>query len=366
MIDHESLERAAERFQPPERSFERLVVRRERKVRGRRLVAGLVAISFAAASLIVLLRAFPATETTEPAHHPADIFSGVRGWIAYGDRDGIWAVDPDRPGDRQAKVRLSPLVGQPIAWARDGSALLVMRAVSYEGTLRDPGMGDPRFNLCLRVIDADGTEHQAAAFARDTLLTGYALSPDGSQVVFSTQEHDSDVNSIYVVDADGGTPRLIRSTLMEPFVLPEIGWRGMLLWPAWSPDGARIAYFHGGGDHTENLKVMNADGTGSRGRFGDMRLDAHVQGLEWSPDGSQLAFATDDPDGIWGIWVIKTDGTGYRRVVIRGEDPSWSPDGSRISFRRAGTVFTVKVDGSDLRRIGRASRDGTIAWNPVG
>jgi Tol biopolymer transport system component len=152
---------------------------------------------------------------------------------------------------------------------------------------------------------------------------------------------------------------------MEALVIPELGWRGDLYWPAYSPDGTRIAYFHGGFDHSQNLKVMNVDGTFVHGLFGAMRIDSHVGGLVWSPDGSQLAFATDDPEGIWGIWTIGADGSGYRLIAARGEDPSWSPDGSRIAFLRGRTLYSVEADGSDLREVGEVGGDA-IAWNPVG
>jgi WD40 repeat protein len=371
VIDQASLERAAQRFQPPEGSFERLVVRRARRQRNRRIGTGVVAVMVTLVSFPLLIGAF--RSVGPPAHEAKDIFAGVQGWIAYGSIDGIWAVDPDRPQDPEGTVRLSDLPGEPVAWSNDGSTLLVLRAWSEDGTVMPVRLStnpyNPEHRLGLVVLHHDGTETRVVTFDMDLVIwRGYSLSPDGSQVVFVEPSPDelSVPDKMFVVDAEGGPPRLIRSTSMEPFVIRDLRWRGELLWPAWSPDGTQIAYFHGGGDHSENLKVMSADGTDVRGLFGDRRLEAHVQGLVWSPDGSQLAFATDDPHGIWGIWVIGADGSGYRRVIGRGTDPSWSPDGSRIAFERGRMLFTVTPDGSDLQKIGEVARFGGIAWNPVG
>lgn len=44
---------------------------------------------------------------------PEGIFADVGGWIAFGDRRGIWAVDPTRPGDPDSQVQLSSEEGPP-------------------------------------------------------------------------------------------------------------------------------------------------------------------------------------------------------------------------------------------------------------
>ena len=368
MIDRARVERAAERFQPPEWSFERLVNRRSRRQRNRRVATSVLAFVVALASLAGLVRAFRTAEHPVGHESKRGIFGNVHGWIAYGGSDGIWAVDPDRSGDPGAAIQLSALSGIPIAWSNDGSTLLVVRAKSSDDTLADVTNYTPGLRLCLYVLRADATEKRVVTFdpSMNPLLSGFSLSPDGSQVIYVDRGPDPDSEAIYVVDSEGGARQLIRSTSMEPVVIEDLGWRGQLQWPTFSPDGTRIAYFHGGGDHSQNLKVMDADGTNAHGLFGGRRLDWHVQGLVWSPDGSRLAFATDDPDGVWGIWVIGADGSDYRRVATRGESPSWSPDGSRIAFRRGRALYTVTADGSDLQEIGELSSRGAVAWNPVG
>ena len=96
----ELLERASTTVDLAPGDFERLLRRRDRKRRNRRLSAGALAIVVALVSFVALTRAFrtgerPAGQTPPPK--PQGIFSEVGGWIAYGDEDGIWAVDPIAP-----------------------------------------------------------------------------------------------------------------------------------------------------------------------------------------------------------------------------------------------------------------------------
>jgi len=365
VIDQESLERAAQPFQPPEGSFERLVQRRARNRRNRKITTSVLAIIVALASFAGLIRAFRSIE--RPAEQRKDLFGAVHGWIAYGTKGGIWAVNPERTGDRRETLRLSDQPGAPIAWSSDGSKLLVMRAWSPNGTVADPTGYEQGWTYGLVLLNGDGTETPVVTFNADTnpFIAGSSLSPDGSRVAFVQRGPEPDFQSIYVVDADGGSPRLVRSTSMESFVVPEEGWRGMLQWPTFSPDGTQIAYVHGGGDHTEDLRVMRSNGSNARSLFGEMRLDGHIYGLDWSPDGSELAFATDHQGGASAIWMIGADGSGYRRVIVHGESPSWSPDGSRIAFRQNHVVYTAASDGTDLQEVAGVGAEGGIAWNPV-
>jgi Tol biopolymer transport system component len=67
--------------------------------------------------------------------------------------------------------------------------------------------------------------------------------------------------------------------------------------------------------------------------------------LSVSPDGRMLAFSHGPYAGIWTIGV---DGTNLRRVGRQKTTaPSWAPDGSTIASFGAGQIFTVGADGSD-------------------
>ena len=229
----------------------------------------------------------------------------------------------------------------------------------------------------LYVLEADGTETRLTEAYAD----GASFSPDGSEVVYASRPWEH--SAIYAVSSDGGAPRLIlRSTRRIPLDGRKL--LAVAEEPALSPDGRRIAYFDGFGDHSHSLWVANADGTERRVLLDDQFSGAgHMNALTWSPDGGWLAFTTDDS-----LYLVRPDGTGLRRVVsgdfVAAPAVQWSPDGSRIAYLRmgatcvsstgededficeAGALSIVNVDGDDEQVIEgiRTPGNARIAWNP--
>ena len=374
MIDRAQVERAAELFRAPDGSFERLLRRRDRKRRNQRIGAGALAIIIALVSFVALTRAFSASKrpADEPVPKPRGIFSGVGGWIVYGDEDGIWAVDPTRPDDPNSQIQLSTDRGTPLDWSSDGSKLLIL---SYK-PLRSP------MPLRLFVLNADGSETTLATSRKwssegsSYWSSGGSFSPDGSQVVYAAPPQGTWRSAIYVVDTQGGTPRVLLSGGRRLY--PAIG-RSIRSWlsnPTYSPDGTQIAYFDHQLDGPSQLRVMNADGTGVR-----VLLDGtgyHSYTLAWSPDGERLAWADEDlipehqTDRSPGIFVVGADGSGLTLAIPGGADPYWSPDGTRLAYRigapehcrgcSIGTLEIAALDGTHLQEFGSAEPG---PWNPL-
>lgn len=335
MIDERDLfERAASRFDPPTDAFERFTSRRERHRRNQRLVAGGVAVLvmlFVAGALAWAAR----TPVTPVPATPPGAFTDIHGWIAYGAGGSVRAADPS---GMQPSVLVSR-GADPIAWSANGQRLLL-----HDGSL----------------LKADGTTAQLVPRHSGPVATVQwgSFSPDGRELVYSYYDR-----SLYVIDTDGsGRPRVLAAGDGDTF----------FSFPAWSPDGAQIAYFmHVNSTGTDTLSIMDADGTRRRvlvdlgGRVGE------VGDLVWSPDGSRLAFSLspsccDEQQGM--IDVVRADGTGLR--ALTGNDGSWgaawSPDGTRVAYSRHGALFTAAADGSDERRVKDAEAIGySIAWNPL-
>jgi Tol biopolymer transport system component len=195
-----------------------------------------------------------------------------------------------------------------------------------------------------------------------------SFSPDGAQVVFARQDL-----SLYVVDAKGGTPRLIVDARTSGYSLSA----------AWSPDGSRIAYAKyletGPKAPASEIWTVNPDGSDARllVDVAACRAPDCAGGLAWSPDGSTLAFQSSWSAGLGTqakevIYTVRADGSGLRRINDDGGQPSWSPDGSRIAFLRSNdfadvSLYTMARDGSDVRPVDSvtvAPTSGAV-WNPV-
>ena len=104
----------------------------------------------------------------------------------------------------------------------------------------------------------------------------------------------------------------------------------------------------------------------------------------WSPTGRRLTF-TGDPEGFGGqpdIYTMRADGSDVRRLTFESEDtasggawhPSYSPGGGRIAFSlwhyRSEQIATIRNDGSHRRVIaswGEAGRAPIgVVWSPSG
>lgn len=145
--------------------------------------------------------------------------------------------------------------------------------------------------------------------------------------------------------------------------------------PSWSPDGRRVVYLR---PKTGHIWMVNADGSGHRRvtRSGD----SFRHNPTFSPSGRRILLGTDVTLDRRGAVSVKLDGSGRRVVVrLRGADianPVYSPDGRRIAFEYwpdnpsdlyASGIYTVRADGTGLRRVTAASnQDRTPTWSPDG
>jgi Tol biopolymer transport system component len=150
---------------------------------------------------------------------------------------------------------------------------------------------------------ADGDAHQSLSW-----------SPDGTRIAYV------DDNDIWVTNADGTGQRRLTNDPSGDFQ------------PAWSSRDV-IAYWHGpmtgedGGPSDSEIYTIPASG-GTPTRL----TDDGASSIEpaWSPDGSRIAYF----HGL-DLWVMRADGTRNHLLdhVSGGAwSPAWSPDGLRIAF----------------------------------
>jgi TolB protein len=132
-----------------------------------------------------------------------------------------------------------------------------------------------------------------------------------------------------------------------------------------SPDGAYLAY-------TENKQVYVAQWDGSDKRCVSCGMpNALLVDIAWSPDSQQLSFTAANIQ-FSHIYLVQRDGTNLRRlpsIRARHSSATWSPDGERlalVSSDPAIDIYTIRVDGSEVRQLTTTGVDRRPAWSPDG
>jgi len=171
------------------------------------------------------------------------------------------------------------------------------------------GVGYPRGTYRhIYVVDAEGGTPRKLTDG-EWAFSGPSWSPDGSTIFasggtvtaggppFSSRAH------VYAVDVPTGD----KLALTSP--------RGRASGPVVSPDGRLVAYLWR--DSTDafinpQLHVMNVDGSNDREVLGD--LDRSPNGLWWAPDNSGLYFGANDR-GTVNLFFAPASGAGARAVT---------------------------------------------------
>lgn len=193
-----------------------------------------------------------------------------------------------------------------------------------------------------------------------------AWSPDGAQIAYYTHL-GRQVWAIMVANADGSNPRQL--TASEGATACSFG-------PVWSPDGTRIAFAIEPEaqptcemKHTE-ISLINVDGSGLQILT---QNEANDLVYAWTPDGAQLIF-TSDRDGENQVYIMNADGSDPQRLTELGSTnhmPALSPDGRRLALvsDRSGNdeIFVLDLESSILTQLTENPRnDWQPAWSPDG
>ena len=373
----------------------------------RRRITGVVAATIAATVVVGVSLAGQANRPTAPdpaAPLPTTSAPGSLGRLAFeldgdiyvADWDGanrVRITDTVRPGAEE--VCAGYWVDGP-AWSPDG------RHLAYRG---DKNSGDARPDGCsmsTTVTISDPSGRRIASFP--SFGWRIAWSPDSSRVATWVDfgrtlgiwgldgvrqalltmppefELTGDYDPVWSVD---GT-----SLLLHGVEIPVDGSTPRLLLPddprsqsqfSFSPNGADIAYVS-----PDGLYVAAADGSRARQLVPQDPDDTLFwwYGAEWSPAGGQIAFVNqpggESSDGshvneltlvdvVSGTLVPLADmGGGLHEYSSK---ITFSPEGDQILFTRidatgAKSLWTIKTDGSDLRRLVDGSEWGE--WQTLG
>ena len=183
------------------------------------------------------------------------------------------------------------------------------------------GQTDPSLNGIYTIRTSDGGGLRRITSPPDGDDIPGDFSPDGKRLVFARWVDDEPVG-VFVTEIDGsGLVQISPPDLL----VDDAGFAG-----SWSPDGSQILFVGRASDgaHKE-IWIVGADGS-SPHRFemspacGGSFSDASSAGCyspAWSPDGSMIVFTRSSWNGkTENIYIVNADGTGPQQVTDGGAD----------------------------------------------
>jgi hypothetical protein len=275
-------------------------------------------------------------------------------------RTGVAAADSSNSFDQPYDIDVQP-DGNIVVTGRNNNDMEVMRFV---GDSPEPPQAGERVVFAtdtfepgsqLVATDINGTHGKVIR----THGTYPSLSPDGLKVAYQSSFGVGGMH-IWTVNIDGS----------NPFDLTVASLSGCTdTTPAWSPDGARIAFARDCGSGS-NIWLMNVDGSGAAQLQGTGNNNTRPV---WSPDGTHLAFTRNPVPQLFTIDVSNGNETLMTNIASPVRNPGWSVK-NKIAFTvdnggGAGDTWMIDANGalnSQVLVAGGTGATGAMAWNADG
>jgi TolB protein len=210
----------------------------------------------------------------------------------------------------------------------------------------------PRYEL--RVADADGQNAQSILISTEPIMSP-AWSPDGARMAYVSFQNKKAILFVQNLSAS-----------KQP--APVANYRGSNSAPAWSPDGKQLAAVLTK-DGSSQIYLMNTDGTNARRITFSAAIDTEPF---FTPDGQSIYF-TSDRGGSPQIYRMPVGGGEPVRISFEGDynvSPRVSPDGktlvyiSRVSGRFQ--LMAMDLDSKQVQTLTDGQRDESPSFAPNG
>jgi len=273
-----------------------------------------------------------------------------------GGQEGYWSEIPVIATPNSEPIFDFLVAGEQPSWSPDGLHL------AYSAW----SVFDTAFNIYTTAISGgepskitNYTSHLGSARGAD-------WSPDGDVIAF-TRVFTGSESDVYVIAVSGGEPQELtnaqgvdthpdwspdatdlvfsttRAGYYQVYTMTSSGESQDMFadgyFPAWSPDGSRIAFaaFVTSRSHAD-IYVKSI----STGVIEQLTTDPQSDNLPtWSPDGTMIAYVHDSD-----IIIMDSRGEAFGKINLTGShvvcpctSPDWSPDGARIAFGGIGGIW---------------------------
>jgi TolB protein len=231
--------------------------------------------------------------------------------IAFTRANDIWVMNAD--GSRPDPVTGAEGPDSQPAWSPDGSRIV------YVSNQNTPGGNTTGFELFVTDANGSGTQRRLTETPNNVSSRAPAWSPNGDQIAYESNADGT--YEIYTIDAAATASFGTRRSPNELGLAYQN--------PSWSPDAARIAFERGTGtrldEPTKEIWTMRADGSDPVRLTNNGVYDGQPA---YSPDGAQIAYETLE-DGDREVYVRSARAVGASTNVTNtaataaDDQPDW-------------------------------------------
>jgi TolB protein len=238
--------------------------------------------------------------------------------LAWGGAESAPQAEP------QANQPAPPAEAERIRLTNTANELEVFPAFSPKGDLLAYSSDRTgAHEIYVRRMDGTGVEHQVTKDGRHNVQADW--SPDGKLIAYHSVVGDG----IWVVPAEGGTPRQVAKFGSDP---------------AWSPDGKTIAFqseplealslYTYSGMPPSTIWLVPAEGGAPKELTRAGEPHGGHGAPAWSADGQRITFVSSDIEPSGELWSVSAKGTDLKHVqgTLMPRDPFFAPDGSTLFY----------------------------------